>query len=380
VTTGARVIQVRNPKDGVVRERALRLDEFAVPFTIGAEGDLKLEDEACLPVEAKAYFDGSTLFVASADPTRLVIVNKMLVGRVWLAVPCPSILEIGSSRLIYDDAHDLGPANDRSAVRALRWQVKAPELATLGEERASQNPVLTLVAPRPSRAREVQGLDTNTNTNTSTKAAWDSATQAFDWSSLRPNLRVGPPSEPVFGADARPVSPAAAAPHLEPPIAAARPARPALSQRAYERVRQEFVRTPRSMRLAFFSLPVLAMFVLSQRSDQARASSNGAAASATAALAPSAPASSPVLARREPESALVTRSAAAAAENSLTSKPSQQRSLEARAADAAARGALSDAITLYDSLTSQYPERSEFRSARRILAARASAQAERRTD
>ena len=44
-----------------------------------------------------------------------------------------------------------------------------------------------------------------------------------------------------------------------------------------------------------------------------------------------------------------------------------KRTLEARAADAAARGARTEAARLYDELAREYPERHEFATAARIL-------------
>jgi hypothetical protein len=142
---------------------------------------------------------------------------------------------------------------------------------------------------------------------------------------------------------------------------------PTAFRRLALRIRDDFRRSPPIVRLVFLALPVVAWSVFAFDGPE---SSGGAKAERPAAVAPHTPA--PTQSARA--SAVTLPEASIASTDRRESRPRTAtgpdgRTAEARAADAAARGATADAVALYEALASAHPERPEFASAARILKA-----------
>ena len=157
---------------------------------------------------------------------------------------------------------------------------------------------------------------------------------------------------------------------------AASPISPALVTRVWKRARAELAETRPALRLAGLALPLVAWIALEPDAPVARGAS-ATAPEPPRALSPEKRSES--LASSQP---LVADAPARSADASVTIEQVQPRpaesarpkgrgeqSLEARAADAAARGATSEAIALYEELCARHPERSEYAAAARILRA-----------
>lgn len=122
------------------------------------------------------------------------------------------------------------------------------------------------------------------------------------------------------------------------------------------RVSEDFRRAPRSMRILLFALPIVAWAALGFGRPTPEAVPTAKLAILRLGL-PSATA--PPLAAARP--------AAAPARAPVSNVMRGHRTLEAVAADAAARGAIAEALELYGELAQRSPERPEFASIVRIL-------------
>jgi hypothetical protein len=132
------------------------------------------------------------------------------------------------------------------------------------------------------------------------------------------------------------------------------------------RVRDDFRKAPPAIRIVFLALPAIGWMVLTlgnpTSEDPGHAASAVASSSARAATIPAphdeltGALPAPVMPRDPP-----ARSKTGPA----------KRTDEARAADAAARGATAEAIALYEEIAADHPERIEFATAARILKAQA---------
>jgi hypothetical protein len=141
---------------------------------------------------------------------------------------------------------------------------------------------------------------------------------------------------------------------------------PSPLRRLGARVRDDFRRSSPIVRLVFVALPAVAWSVLALGEPETTGAERRAAiAPRPNVVAPAAGSSAPL------------RPTGAATDVPLLAAPSTPgprsatapggRTDEARAADAAARGAYVEAIALYESLASAHPDRPEFGSAARIL-------------
>ena len=139
------------------------------------------------------------------------------------------------------------------------------------------------------------------------------------------------------------------------------PAAPSPLRRGWRKIHAEFAKTPRSVRYAFFALPLLAIVSLWDDAPEPRR-----------AAQPSRPAAElsekamPAPVRAEPSAP-----ASAAAAHPLN-KPAKARAgagptLEARAVSELERGNLVAAATLYEQLANEMPDRPVFATAARIL-------------
>ncbi len=71
------------------------------PVSIGSEGMWRVEGPGTLPIHAYVYFDGTVLFVQSADDGQPVTINRKKVSTTWTEVNCPSALELGGVSILY---------------------------------------------------------------------------------------------------------------------------------------------------------------------------------------------------------------------------------------------------------------------------------------
>jgi len=101
----ARHLQVSAEHATGASPRALefQVGSFAAPVTLGAQADVVIAGAGA--VEARVYFDGSTLFACSVSLDQPLIVNELALGTLWAPVFCPALLRLGEVQLEYVAAH-----------------------------------------------------------------------------------------------------------------------------------------------------------------------------------------------------------------------------------------------------------------------------------
>ncbi|MCA9587809.1 MAG: hypothetical protein KC657_20945 [Myxococcales bacterium] len=69
------------------------------PISVGKKGMWRIESPKVLDVHAFVYFDGSALFLQSADESSAAVVDGALVGKAWTELHAPCSIDIGAARL-----------------------------------------------------------------------------------------------------------------------------------------------------------------------------------------------------------------------------------------------------------------------------------------
>jgi hypothetical protein len=343
----------------------LRPGEFRPPFTFGSQEDCGTAEEGRLASRARVYFDGDTLFAASVDPLRPVRANGIPLSTGWTPIPFPAVLEIGASRLLYENAW-----NEEQRTVTVPSPAEESEALTRVVQ-AREGDALTRVWTRGAlsnildRERAACGAVSGELSAVSCQAP--AAEEA--------STVIGPP--PV-GPVAFRATTAMLAAALEEETQTQSTSRPSTLRTLGLRAREQYARLSRGTRRALLVLPVMAWAVYAMRDPEPEAPASparrpavtsSAASASTAAGGPVATAAP----NREASSGDVMRptSPAPAPSSPRASDGARgYRTTEARAIDAAARGAYAEAAELYDRLAEQYPERREFASAARILRAR----------
>jgi hypothetical protein len=77
----------------------LTLGQELQPISVGKKGMWRIESARVLDVHAFVYFDGTALFLQSADESASASVDGYLVGKAWTELHAPCNIEIGAARL-----------------------------------------------------------------------------------------------------------------------------------------------------------------------------------------------------------------------------------------------------------------------------------------
>lgn len=371
--------------DGVAQTDARRLvpGEFVAVLTLGSRGDVIVPHSQ--PEHARAYFDGTTLFVRSVVPEEPVFMEGEAIGSAWTPVPFPCVLMLGKGRLVYE------PLLRDESPHA--WQPKWQEHTVVTDLSRLLPPACQTLEPAPKSKNEAGATPRSSPLLTLVRGQGD-APAASELTSFA--LAADPATVAGPGPNSAAVRQLLACIASEMPNAAsAEAAEPSPSGilhcgrtrrsrlRAFgvslrEHAIDDFRRSGRSSRIVLLGLPVICYLALSPELAPAPSVRNE---------------HRPATAR--PESAPITEPAGASSRSSTpkvqpptpigdelpvrpgsveqTSKRggSNQPTLEARAADAADRGAYAQAAGLYDQLASRHPDQPKFVSAARIFRARA---------
>jgi len=113
------VIEIRRG-GGNPRSIALTPGSALEPWSIGMLADWRVEADGMLDVHAFVYFDGTTVYVQSADQGNGVRVNGKAIGTSWTPIAPPCTLAIGDARLVYC------PASQASATASAPAPVSRP--------------------------------------------------------------------------------------------------------------------------------------------------------------------------------------------------------------------------------------------------------------
>ncbi len=79
----------------------LTMGQELQPISVGKKGMWRIESARVLDVHAFVYFDGTSLFLQSADESASASVDGYRVGKAWTELHAPCKIEIGAARLRY---------------------------------------------------------------------------------------------------------------------------------------------------------------------------------------------------------------------------------------------------------------------------------------
>ena len=79
----------------------LSLGHELQPISVGKKGMWRIESARVLDVHAFVYFDGTSLFLQSADEQNAASVDGYRVGKAWTELHAPCNIEVGAARLRY---------------------------------------------------------------------------------------------------------------------------------------------------------------------------------------------------------------------------------------------------------------------------------------
>ena len=90
----------------------LTLGQELQPISVGKKGMWRIESARVLDVHAFVYFDGTSLFLQSADESAAAAVDGYRVGKAWTELHAPCKIEIGAARLRFRSL--AAPADDQA--------------------------------------------------------------------------------------------------------------------------------------------------------------------------------------------------------------------------------------------------------------------------
>jgi hypothetical protein len=94
------------------------------PISVGKKGMWRIESPRVLDVHAFVYFDGTSLFLQSADEANAASVDGYRVGKAWTELHAPCKIEIGTARLRYRSL--IADADNQPTMMAPSPPVQAP--------------------------------------------------------------------------------------------------------------------------------------------------------------------------------------------------------------------------------------------------------------
>lgn len=347
------------------------------PLSIGRSGTWRVVAPGVLEEHAFLYFNGSELFLQSANPNSPVTVNRSPLPGDWTQVYAPCEIAFGGARLWF------GPAAQPAASHPPPVPTRPPP------DRAS-------AASREPFVPRVLGLDdkdesTRLQSIEEMQAASMRRPHAKDAVSATLKSADGPPSQaigaPTFGAPtfgALPVTfgdrpgegplfgppPSAGGPFEGAPLEAAPPAQ----KQSYLGARWREASGPKKAMFFLMGPLIWAVWVIftdkpppprpaKPAASAATSASSGASASASSSASSAAEPFGPVMPTPTPVTSASGKPSAAPA--------STQKTREREAADAVAAGAYDKAARLYEELAKAHPEAPAYAEAARIMKARA---------
>jgi hypothetical protein len=128
----------------------LSMGQELQPISVGKKGMWRLESPRVLDVHAFVYFDGSSLFLQSADEANAASVDGFRVGKAWTELHAPCMIEVGQARLRF---RSLIADDNQATELALSPPVQAPPG---GPGSMPGNSMPVAAAPPPPRMQSGQ--------------------------------------------------------------------------------------------------------------------------------------------------------------------------------------------------------------------------------
>jgi hypothetical protein len=348
------------------------------PLSFGRLGTWRVIAPGVLEEHGFLYFNGSALFLQSADPNTPVTVSGAPIPVDWTAVYAPCEIAFGGARLWFGPP--VAPAQKPAPRPAPSVAPPRPETSTASrsfsprvtglsddDESTRMHPIEEMTAARKPLPKDPPSA--------TLKSVVQPPPGAFDFNTPPPGtLSFGAPppapSAPVMGPGPLfgPAMPFPAPPSFPVPPDAA-----PTKQESWIRARWREASGPKKA-MVFLMLPLVwAVWVIftdkppAARPAKPAPSATASAPSASPSAGPSAtPAAPPVAPPDPPASASPRASASASAAPASTTKTPQRE-----AADAVAAGAFDRAARLYEELARTHPDVPAYAEAARIMKARA---------
>jgi hypothetical protein len=359
--------------DSDTKSIRFRRGDVAEPIAVGKAGQWRVMGDGVEDVHAYLQFDGRALWamaVHAHNPPRL---DGMPLSETWTEVPAPSVLAIGTLRIVVDQCDDdeRPRETEHGPPQGDEVQVVIDDAPDKPQERHASTRILgsDVIAAAIDYARAPNPPSPG---DASSPRTFDPArTRILDMNRLWPEMQqvaAARPASPTTEASPRVSAATAGVDHtprgLETPPAG-----------VPKGLAESFRRASPRRRAIAFTMPItLVLLVIRWATDQRALSHAGmrrpAARETVAAEAAPDPATDvhPPIA---PMAIPATRPAAASAEPP-TRKGPVARTLEREAADAVARADYASARRLYEELAAAHPDRPVFRESARILAEKAS--------
>ncbi|APR84463.1 Cell division protein FtsK [Minicystis rosea] len=372
------------------------------PLSVGRAGTWRVVAPGVLEEHAFLYFNGTDLFLQSADPNSPVTVNGSAIPGEWTAVYAPCEIIVGGARLWFGPpkpARSLPPATPSQPApidspSAAGRRPFAPRVQGLDadDESTRLHPIEDIEAARKRLANNGPSATLTSPSSPPTfgppPGGAPPAAPTFGAPIIggptvgaptfgAPTFGAPPPGAPTFGAPP-PADPAAFAPPgtlpAGPPLGAAPPAKPA----PWIVARWREASGPKKALMLLLIPLIWAVWVIftdkpqpartttkTSPSASASASSSARAASSAAPSPSNAPSSDP-----EPPAPPPSPSGKASASPASPTTTTATKTREREAADAVAAGAFDKAARLYDELSKAHPEVPAYAEAARIMKAK----------
>src|SRR4051794_6689670 len=136
----------------------LSMGQELQPISVGKKGMWRLESPRVLDVHAFVYFDGTSLFLQSADEQNAASVDGFRVGKAWTELHAPCMIEGGQARLRYRSL--LADADNQPTQMHQGPPVQAPPGGPGGHGAAVLGSRPGAVAPPPPNPGQMNRLPT----------------------------------------------------------------------------------------------------------------------------------------------------------------------------------------------------------------------------
>ena len=356
------------------------------PLSIGRSGTWRVVAPGVLEEHAFLYFNGSELFLQSANPNSPVTVNRSPLPGDWTQVYAPCEIAFGGARLWF------GPAAQPAASHPPPVPSRPPPDRPSA---ASREPFVPRVLglddkDESTRLQSIEEMQAASMRRPHVKDAVSATLKSAD---APPSQAIGAPTfgaPPVTfgdrpGEGPTPIDPASlgAGPLFGPPPSAGYgapfEAAPPAKEQSYLGARWREASGPKKAMFFLMGPLIWAVWVIftdkpppPRPAKPATSAATSASASASAG-APSASASSTASSAAEPSGPVMpTPTPATSASGKPSAAPaSTQKTREREAADAVTAGAYDKAARLYEELAKAHPEAPAYAEAARIMKARA---------
>lgn len=357
------------------------------PLSIGRGGTWRVVAAGVLEEHAFLYFNGTELFLQSADANSPVTVNGSPIPGDWTAIYAPCEIAFGSARLWFGPPHQ--PARSKpppvptrpgpAAVRApqqprVSASPSVPRELPSQEESTRQVSIEAIQAsvrrpPTPEVSATLKSGAQASVAPAPNPSAFEAPTPLFVPQMFEPSPPVNGPG-PQFG----PTPPGAPMAFVDPGAPPPMEAVPAKPPSAIGKLWREASGPKKAMIILMVPLVWAVWVIFTDKPPPARPAKAAPSATVSPSATPAASAASSAPPAVEPPTPVVAPSpspSATASGKPAAGPTSSVKTREREAADAVAVGAYDKAARLYEELAKGHPETPAYAEAARIMKAKA---------